>query len=152
MVHTKNRAGVRCSAIFSRNQETKTMVDARRYIIVLAITLLSACSNDSGNNQPYNGDNEAATATVFEEKNSIQCGSSGLSTEQSRQTLITNGIDVIQSDCAYNNLMAVPSVCGADTSEILVHEIPNQNIVDAEKFGFTNTDDINNDYSIYDCI
>lgn len=127
------------------------MTDARNYIMVLAITLLSACGNGSGNSQPYSGDNEAATATVFEEKNSIQCGSSGLSTEQSRQTLITNGIDVIQSDCAYNNLMAFPSVCGADTGEILVHEIPKQNVVDAEKSGFTNTNDISDDYSIYDC-
>ena len=65
--------------------------------------------------------------------------------------LITNGIDVIQSDCAYNNLMAFPSVCGADTGEILVHEIPKQNVVDAEKSGFTNTNDISDDYSIYDC-
>ena len=127
------------------------MVYASRHIAVLTIALLSACSNDGGNSQIYNGDNKAATATVFEEKNSIQCGSSGLSTEQSQQTLITGGIDVIQSKCAYNHLTAFASVCGAGTSEILVHEISKQNMVDAEKLGFTDTDDINNDYSIYDC-
>lgn len=133
------------------NQQVIIMVYAQRHIAVLTIVLLSACSNDGGNSQIYNGDNKAVTATVFEEKNSIQCGSSGLSTEQSQQTLITGGVDVIQSNCAYNNLMAVISVCGADTSEILVHKIPKQNMVDAEKLGFTNTEEINNDYSIYGC-
>ncbi len=128
------------------------MAGSRTYIAGFTVILLSACSNDSENNRPYNGGDDAAiSATVFEQKQSIQCGSSGLSVDQSAQTLITAGIDVLNSECANDNLMAVPSVCGAATSEILVHEIPSQNLVDAEAVGFTSTDDIDDDYSIYDC-
>jgi len=127
------------------------MTDHRTCTVGLTVILLSACSNGGGNNSPYGDRNVTPTATVYEQKRSIQCGSPGLGIEQSAQTLITAGIDVIHTDCAYNNLMAVPSVCGAATSEILVHKIPKQNLIDAEAVGFINTDDISNDYSVYDC-
>ena len=58
---------------------------------------------------------------------------------------------MIQSDCAYNNLITVISLCGTRTSEILVHKIPVQNVADAEGDGFVNTNDIDNDYNVYEC-
>jgi hypothetical protein len=111
--------------------------------------LLAACSNGSGNRELSNDEKE--TATVFEEKHSILCGPSGLSIEESAQRLVDTGIDVIQSDCAYNNLITVISLCGTRTSEILVHKIPVQNVADAEGDGFANTNDIDNDYNVYEC-
>ena len=118
-------------------------------IIVMPFLLLAACSNGSGNRELSNDEKE--TATVFEEKNSIQCGPSGLSIEESAQRLVDTGIDVIQSDCAYNNLITVISLCGTRTSEILVHKIPVQNVADAEGGDFTNTNEIDNEYSVYEC-
>ena len=67
------------------------------------------------------------------------------------QRLVDTGIDVIQSNCAYSNLITVISLCGTRTSEILVHKIPVQNVADAEGDGFTNTNEIDNDYSVYEC-
>lgn len=51
-------------------------------------------------------------------------------------TLIEAGIDVLGSTCGYHTGVAYPAVCGAGTNDILVHEIRQVNLPDAEAVGF----------------
>jgi hypothetical protein len=93
---------------------------------------------------------------VYEGRQSLQCGSRGLTTQQSAQKLINGGIDVVQSACGVMTGVAFPAVCGAGTGEILLHEIRTVNLVDAEQRGFKAAATLQNpargtDYARVDC-
>ena len=101
------------------------------------IALLSGCIEVPSDN----------TAYVFESKNSVQCESPGITKTESSQKLIDIGVDVLISECAYDNLIDVMDRCGNPTSEIIVHKIQLENVSDAKSVGFYE----NPDFTPFDC-
>ena len=95
-------------------------------------------------------------ALVYEGRQSLQCGTRGLTTQESAQKLVNGGIDVVLSNCGVITGVVYAAVCGAGTGEILIHEIRAVNLPDAEKRGFksvvTLTDPIaGTDWAKVDC-
>lgn len=101
---------------------------------VLACALwagILGCGDD-----PAPGTTQPGDLLVYEGRQSVQCGSRGLTTQQSAQKLIDGGIDVIASNCGIVTGVAHAAVCGEATGEILIHEIRGVNLPDAERRGF----------------
>lgn len=124
-----------------------------KVVILISLIPVFAGCNESDNESPPSvfKDAQIDKVVVFESKGSIQCESNGQSREESARKLIEIGIDVIESKCAYDDSMSVTTVCGAGTNEIIVHEIPAQSLIDAEKIGFTSSLEIENDFTVYEC-
>ena len=85
---------------------------------------------------PAPGTIRAGDSLVYEGRQSVQCGSHGLTTGQSAQKLIEGGIDVIASHCGAVTGVVYVALCGTETGEILIHEIRGVNLRDAEQRGF----------------
>ncbi|HVY65466.1 MAG TPA: hypothetical protein VHH11_11660 [Gammaproteobacteria bacterium] len=75
---------------------------------------------------------------VYVDRGAHQCQSDGLSPEASAQRLIDAGVDVLKSYCGQRTGVVFPTVCGAPTGDILLHEIRAANLPDAERLGFQN--------------
>ncbi len=89
---------------------------------------------------------------VYGSAGKIQCDlESGLTTSESAQKLIDNGIDVTSSYCGYISDMAVVTVCGAGTLDIILHLIPIQNSQDAQDLGFSLASEMIDGYELNDC-
>jgi hypothetical protein len=100
------------------------------------IALVSACGGDGDGGSSDAG---PGNTLVYQSRQSIQCGSSGLTPEQSAQRLINGGIDVMKSGCGSRTGVVFAAVCGGDTGDILIHEIRRENLPDAEQLGFGST-------------
>ncbi len=87
--------------------------------------MLSACGSDS----------DSRDAKVFKPDASIQCESGGISLDEMRLELASNGIDVLCAQKAHDG-SAYPTVCGGASGNINVFEIRTVNVPDAEKLGF----------------
>ncbi len=110
-------------------------------LITTTILLISGCIE-----LPEEPEN-SYTAFVYESKNSIQCGDSGLTKAESALKLTNIGVDVTSSVCAYDNLIDVIQACDNPTNEIIVHSIPVASITDAKGVGFYD----NPDFSEFNC-
>jgi hypothetical protein len=93
---------------------------------------------------------------VYESRLSVQCGSHGLTTQQSAQKLINGGIDVVRSACGVITGVAYPALCGTTNGEIIIHEVRRVNLPDAERLGFRSADSLRDpatdrDYAKVDC-
>ena len=102
------------------------------------------------------GQIRAGDMWVYEGRQSVQCGSRGLTTQESAQKLINGGIDVVRSACGVMTGVAFPALCGSGTGEILLHEIRSVNLVDAEQRGFKSVATLQipaqgRDYARVDC-
>src|SRR3954469_17422082 len=108
----------------------------RAFSAVLVVQL-AACGGGDENGDVAPGKTLAApgNTVVFQSRQSVQCGSRGLTPEQGAQTLINAGIDVMKSGCGVMTGVAFPAVCGGETGEILLHEIRKENLPDAEHLG-----------------
>lgn len=69
-----------------------------------------------------------------------QCASVEITRTQSAAKLTTAGIDVRRSSCGYIEGLAWPTVCGAGTGEILLHDIPASSLEAARAAGFEAAD------------
>jgi hypothetical protein len=104
-----------------------------RYQLYVAVMLVVACTGGGDSPAPE-------SVLIFADRGSIQCESDGISPETSAQTLITAGIDVLQSSCGIRTGVVFAAVCGGETGEIVVHEIRGVNLPTAEELGFRRTD------------
>jgi hypothetical protein len=109
-------------------------------------TLLTACAGD-----PAPQPDTAGTAYVFIAKGSIQCESTGQTRAQSAQPLVDAGIDVVSSRCAYDNSFSTIALCGAGTNEMIIHEIPQASLVDAENLGYASTQTLKGEHTVFTC-
>jgi hypothetical protein len=121
---------------------------------VVGVIGLVACGEDGGEAPLARA--RTGNLLVYEGRQSVQCGTRGLTTQQSAQKLIDGGIDVIESNCGVITGVAFAAVCGGGTGEILLHEIRSVNLADAEQRGFkaasTLTDRASGvDYAKVDC-
>jgi len=92
---------------------------------------LPGCGGD-----PAPGTSQPGDLLVYESRQAVQCGSRGLTTQQSAQKLVNGGIDVIASSCGVVTGVVYIALCGTETGEILIHEIRGVNLRDAEQRGF----------------
>jgi hypothetical protein len=116
--------------------------------VLLAIAMgasLGKCSQEGG-----------ADTVVYEGRASVQCGSSGMSPEQSALKLTSAGLEVMQSACGVITGLSFPAVCGGPDGKILLHQIRSTNLRDAEVLGFTSAAVLHDpssgrDYERVDC-
>jgi len=104
----------------------------------IVCALVSACGGDGSMDGNPNGPivvNPGDTL-VFESRQSVQCGSRGLTPQQSAMKLTQGGVDVMESACGAMTGVAFPAVCGAATGDLILHEIRTVNLTDARQLGF----------------
>lgn len=107
----------------------------------LLISLTVACNNNDNNTPSRTAANiEEDNTIVYIMKGSTQCHDDGIKPEESTQTLINAGIDVIQSYCGHLTGIVYLSVCGGGTGEIIAHEIRTVNLPHAIEQGYEEID------------
>ena len=111
-----------------------------------ACVMLGACGDESASDMspPPERLTPGFNELVFESRQSVQCGSRGLTTQQSAQKLVNGGIDVLESNCGVNTNLVFVTVCGAGTGDILIHKIRKVNLPDAERLGFSSVATLQN--------
>jgi hypothetical protein len=72
-----------------------------------------------------------------------QCAAVAVTRTQSAAKLTAAGIQVLRSSCGHIEGVFYPTVCGAGTPEILLHDIPAASVVAAEAAGFRSVDTLN---------
>jgi hypothetical protein len=116
--------------------------------IALSAVLFAKCDGSHGIHL-IRGD-----ALVFVDRGAHQCQMDGTTPESSAQRLINAGVDVLKSYCGQRTGVASPTVCGAPTGDILLHEIRAANLPDAERLGFESVArlaDAGQGYLLVDC-
>lgn len=102
------------------------LLTRNKFIFGIAVGfMLTACGSDS----------DSHNTKVFKPDASIQCEDGGISPDEMRLELASNGIDVLCAQKAHDG-MAYPTVCGGASGNINVFEIRKVNVPDAEKLGF----------------
>ncbi|MFT6791436.1 MAG: hypothetical protein ACJA04_000638 [Cellvibrionaceae bacterium] len=107
-----------------------------RLFLIMVFMLVVSCGGGGGSS---NSTEETGNVTVFKSTEAIQCDdSSGISLEQSTQSLFDFGIDVIpeSSVCGMETNKSVSGACGSGTVDINIHDIREVNLVDAEFLGY----------------
>ena len=108
-------------------------------LMLLVLVFATACSNES------------KSKYVFESKGAVQCEHTGMTPNESAQNLIDSDIEVISAFCALDTRTDNITVCGAGTSEIIVHEIENEDMLEVEELGLENLDVLDGNYSETEC-
>lgn len=116
------------------------------YLLIIVLISLISCG----------GSDSSGFVTVYKSTGAIQCESSGVSFEDSAQVLIENGIDVIESNCGFLTNLSVPTVCGAGTTGINLHQISRTSLQDVENLGYTDVSTLANEttgsgYQVVEC-
>ena len=128
-------------------------------LLLTAVTtaMLAACGSESGDApSPIDKITPVTNTLVYEGRQSVQCGTRGLTTQQSAQKLVDGGIDVLESNCGVITGMFYAAVCGGGTGDILIHKIRKENLADAEALGFKSVTELQDpaqgtDYAKVDC-
>lgn len=97
----------------------------RKLLIIPILMSLVAC-NSSDDKRTY----------VYIDDGAIQCESSGLSVDETAQPLIEYGVDVFESSCAYITGIAIAAQCGLGDSNINIHLINKESVIDAQNIGY----------------
>jgi hypothetical protein len=104
--------------------------------------MAAACTDETADPPPVGGGQ--AEAVVFEPGPRLsQCGAIAITRTQSAAKLTAAGIEVRRSSCGHDG-MAHPTVCGAGTGELLLHDIPATSVAAAEAAGFGSVDRLPN--------
>ncbi|MGF1756615.1 hypothetical protein L4D76_01445 [Photobacterium sagamiensis] len=103
------------------------------FIITMAISMV-ACDNTDGN-----------LVSVYIDDGAIQCESTGLSEKQTAQNLIEYGVDVFESSCGYISGIAIAAQCGLGDSNINIHLINADKVVEAQNLGYEPVSILKND-------
>ncbi|MBO1256596.1 hypothetical protein J3L16_12960 [Alteromonas sp. 5E99-2] len=106
-------------------------------LVLGSFVLLSTCGcvfADTDDSAKYA---ESKLTKVFISKNDTQCNADGLSLEETASYLKNANIAIRASECGV--ITGGPNfaaVCGAGTSNILIHTIDSKDVVEAKKLGF----------------
>lgn len=87
---------------------------------------------------------------VYRSNESIQCESDGISPEDMQRSLSDSGIDVSCAEAAHDGLFR-STVCGGDTGQINVFEIPGSAVNQASTLGFSPINELSSDYADTAC-
>ena len=118
--------------------------------------MLGACGGETTEGKSPTEKISSGDVLVFESRQAIQCGSRGLTTQQSAQKLVNGGIDVLESNCGVVTGVVQAAVCGIRTHDIIIHRIREVNLADAERLGFDSVVTLRDpvqgiDYAKVDC-
>lgn len=118
--------------------------------ILIAISVLaaglSACADDgtAATNGPGQPPGEVV---VFEAGPTLaQCAAPATTVGQSAARLASVGIAVRHSGCGLRTGVANPTVCGSDTAQIILHNIPEGSLPAARAAGFAPADSLVNEF------
>jgi len=103
---------------------------ATRCRSVVVLLLVTACSGGE------NTTTDPSDVLIYVDRGARQCESSGMSADESAQTLIVAGVDVLQSSCGIRTGVAYAAVCGGETGQIILHEIRAVNLPTARQLGY----------------
>ncbi|MDD1795717.1 hypothetical protein LRP50_21585 [Enterovibrio sp. ZSDZ42] len=78
--------------------------------------------------------------TVYQSRGVIQCESAGITAADSREQLSSKGVGVKTSQCGQLSGVSFISVCGAETSDVVIHSIEAKDIRLAEMMGYSLVD------------
>ena len=124
-------------------------------LLVLSIFALASCNSSESDTAPKKDSQTIDFELIYISNGAVQCEFTGYTPDETAQTLINNGIDVLSSYCGTLTGVATNSVCGASTTFINLHEINPQNLTDAEKLGFASVTELDADaeigYEIIEC-
>lgn len=95
---------------------------------------LAACTGDT------------QTVTVYEAGPVVtQCSEPTVTLEQSAARLDAANVEILRSSCGVMKGMMFPSVCGAATGQILLHDVRGSSLATAKSMGFSNAADLPED-------
>jgi hypothetical protein len=117
--------------------------------ILIAIGALAAgvaaCSDDGAGAAPGPGQ-PAGEVVVFEAGPTVaQCAAPATTVGQSAAKLASIGIAARHSGCGLRTGVAYPAVCGGDTAQIIVHNIPEHSLPAARAAGFAPAESLVNE-------
>jgi hypothetical protein len=119
-------------------------------ITLLAVSLMSCGSEHDSNELP------AENVIVYIHDGSTQCNDDGITFTDSAKTLTDTGIDVLATFCGSTTGIDIITVCGAQTTSIIAHEIRKVNLTDAKGIGYKDIEslvdaELKLGYEIMDC-
>jgi len=86
--------------------------------------------------------NSDMTVLIYTDKNSTQCNEDGMSLSETSALLVSEGINIVTSQCGVLTGLAVVSLCGANDLQINIHEIYSAHTKKALSLGFKLMPDI----------
>jgi len=108
-------------------------------LVLGSFVLLTACGGvladaDADDSDKYT---ESKLTKVFISKNDTQCNTDGLSLKETASYLTNANISISASECGViTGGLNFAAVCGAATSNILIHTIDTKDVAEATKLGF----------------
>jgi hypothetical protein len=103
-------------------------VSMKKLVTFIVLAFLAGCGSESSDDINH--------VFVYKDDGAVQCETAGMSPEDSAQPLIDIGIDVLESNCGYLSDIAIAAQCGLGDSNINLHSIDVQSLVDVEDLGF----------------
>ena len=127
-------------------------------LLLTAVTcaMLVSCGGESSESKLPAERISPSDVLVYESRLAVQCGTRGLTTQESAQKLVNGGIDVLESNCGVVTGVVQAAVCGIGTPELLIHKIRKVNLADAKQLGFDSVSILRDpargtDYAKVDC-
>lgn len=96
-------------------------------ILILSLVLLAGCSKQ---------DSISELVLVYENRNALQCESTGITPVDSVAKLTAAGIAVSNTHCGHKTGVMYPAACGMGTGTILIHQIAQGDLPAARQAGF----------------
>lgn len=91
--------------------------------LLIALVLLSGC-------------NAGEPVMVYENRNALQCETTGISPADSAAKLSSANIEILETHCGQRTGVAYPAACGMGTGTILIHRIAEVDLDAAKEIGF----------------
>ncbi|MDO8827553.1 hypothetical protein [Methylophaga sp.] len=95
--------------------------------LILSLVFLAGCSKQ---------DSISEAVLVYENRNALQCETTGITPAQSVAKLNAAGIEVSKTHCGHKTGVMYPAACGMGTGSILIHEITQADLAAAQQAGF----------------
>lgn len=92
-------------------------------VLIVTLVLLSACGVDE-------------PVLIYQDRNALQCESSGISPADSASKLSAMNIEVLDTYCGQRTGIAYPAACGMGTGAILIHQVAQADLDGARQAGF----------------
>jgi hypothetical protein len=120
------------TVVHSRDFPMETSMRVK-LLICLFTLMTAACTDETGDRPVSGGQSEAV---VFEAGPRLsQCSGISITRTQSAAKLTAAGVEVRRSSCGTDGML-YPTVCGAGTDNILLHDIPAASVAAAQAAGF----------------
>mgnify|MGYP001610126743 CR=1 FL=1 len=121
------------------------------FMFIMLLITIAGCGSSNGDTSSPPVNPIEQLELVYISNGSIQCEFDGYTPSETAQTLIDNGIDVLESHCGFIAGISVSAQCGLGNVDINLHSINPQNLSDAEELGFKSVSELSEGYEIIEC-